>query len=68
MDVTWNPRGVTYGMSHVVHLCEWITLSHVSKERNKGKKIKKLREKNVRVTSGKGESGGKFPPLIDQFG
>ena len=21
MDVTWHPRGVTFGMSHVVHLC-----------------------------------------------
>ena len=46
VDATWHPRGVTHGMSHMVHLCEWFTLSHVSKERNKGKrKIKKLREK-----------------------
>ena len=30
-------------MFHVVHLCEWLTLSHVSKEGNKRKrkKIKK---------------------------
>ena len=33
----------------------------------KENKKKKLR-KNVRVTSGKGESGGKLPPLLDQFG
>ena len=46
VDATWHPRGVTHDMSHVVHLCEWLTLSHVSKEGNKGKrKFKKLREK-----------------------
>ena len=46
VDATWNPRGVKHAMSHVVHLCEWLTLSHVSKEGNKEKrKIKKLREK-----------------------
>ena len=38
VDATWNPRGVTYGMSHVVYLCELLTLSHVSKEENKGKR------------------------------
>ena len=32
VDATWHPRGVTHGMSHVVHLCEWLTLSHVSNE------------------------------------
>ena len=46
MDATWRPRGVTHGMNHVVHLFEWLTLSHVSNKGNKGKrKIKKLREK-----------------------
>ena len=46
VDDTWNPRGVTHGMSHVVHLCEWLTLSHVSKEGNKRKrkKIKKIKK------------------------
>ena len=43
MDATWHPRGVTHGMSHVVHLCEWLILSHVSKERNK-RKIKKIKK------------------------
>ena len=53
VDATWHPRGVTHGISHVVHLCEWFTLSHVSKEGNK-KKIKKLRKlrKMVEMTSG----------------
>ena len=37
-DDTWKPKGVTHGMSHVVQLCEWITLSHVSNEGNYGKK------------------------------
>ena len=46
VDATWNPWGVTHGMSHVVHLCEWLTLSHVSKEGNKRKrkKIKKIKK------------------------
>ena len=34
VDTTWHPRGVTHGMSHVVHLCEWLTLSQVSSEGN----------------------------------
>ena len=53
MDSIWHPRGVTHGMSHVVHLCEWFTLSYVSKERNKRKrkKSKKLK-KIVEMTSG----------------
>ena len=37
VDATWHPRGVTHGMSHVVHLCEWLTLSHVSNEEIMGK-------------------------------
>ena len=28
----------------------------------------KIRKKNVRMTSGKEESGGKFSPLLDKFG
>ena len=38
-----HPRGVTHGMSHVVHLCERLTLSRVSNEEimGKEKKIKK---------------------------
>ena len=53
VDATWHPRGVTHGMSHVVHLCEWLTLSHVSKREIKGKekKSRKLR-KFVEMTSG----------------
>ena len=53
VDATWHPRGVTHGMSHVVHLCEWLTLSHVSKREIKGKekKSRKLR-KIVEMTSG----------------
>ena len=51
-------------------LCEWITLSHVSKEGNKRKrkKIKKNKEKNVEMTSGMEESEGKFPPLLVKSG
>ena len=37
VDSIWNPRGVTHGMSHVVNLCEWLTLSHVSNEEIMGK-------------------------------
>ena len=53
VDSTWHPRGMTHGMSHVVHLCEWLTLSHVSKDGNKRKrkKSRKLR-KFVEMTSG----------------
>ena len=29
VDAIWYPRGVTHGMSHVVHLCEWLTLIQV---------------------------------------
>ena len=53
VDATWHPRGVTHGMSHVVHLCEWLTLSYVSKNGNKRKrkKSRKLR-KFVEMKSG----------------
>ena len=44
VDATWHPWGVTHGMSHVVHLCEWLTLTHVSKEGNKRKR-KKIKKK-----------------------
>ena len=37
VDATWHPRGVTHSMSYVVHLCEWLTLSHMSIEGNKRK-------------------------------
>ena len=30
LEATCHPRGVTHGMSHVVHLCEWLTLSQVA--------------------------------------
>ena len=30
VDATWYPKRVTHGMSHVVHLYEWLTLSQVS--------------------------------------
>ena len=30
VEAIWNLRGVTHGMSHVVHLCEWLTLSQVA--------------------------------------
>ena len=30
VNATWHHRGVTHGMSHVVHLCEWLTLSQVA--------------------------------------
>ena len=63
---TWNPRGVIHGISHVVHLCELFILNHVSNGKLWEKKIHENKEKNVRVTSGKGEGGGKFPHL-DNF-
>ena len=37
VDVIWHPRGVTHGMSHVVYLCERLTLSHVLNEEIMGK-------------------------------
>ena len=43
-NATWHPRGVTYGMSHVVHLYEWLTLSQVSnggRNKRKSKRINK---------------------------
>ena len=46
VDATWNPRGVTHGMSHVVHLCERLTLSHVSNEEIMGKE--KIKEKIIK--------------------
>ena len=59
MDATWHPRGVTQGMSHVLHLCEWLTLSHVSKEGNKKKKKidEKMREKGKMENEKKNEIG-----------
>ena len=53
MDVIWNPRGVTHGVSHVVHLCERLTLSQVSKEEKKkrvrvDKKMKEGRKERIR--------------------
>ena len=48
VDASWNPRGVAHGMSHVVHLCEWLTLSHVSngeiKKRKENGEIKKKKK------------------------
>ena len=69
VDVTWHPRGVTHCMSHVVHLCERLTLSHVSNKEIMGKEKnqEKLR-KIVEMTCGMvEESGGKFPHF-DQIG
>ena len=37
VDATWYPRGATHGMIHVVHLCELLTLSHVSNEEIMGR-------------------------------
>ena len=45
VDATWNPRRVTHGMSHVVHLCEWFTWSQVSRGGNMGKENKKKKSK-----------------------
>ena len=54
VDATWHPRGVTRGMSHVVHLCECLTWSQVSKgeikknEKNKSgasRAVRRIREK-----------------------
>ena len=45
---------------------KWLTLSHVLHDVIKGKKeIKKIRKKNMVLTSVMEESGGKFPPLFD---
>ena len=70
VDATWHPRVVTHGMSHVVHLCEWLTLSHVSKEGNKKKrkKIKKIKkicgdDKWLRM-----KVGGSFPHFLTNTG
>ena len=65
MDATCHPRGVTHGMNHVVHLCERITLSHMSNEEIMGKRKKNQEKfrKIVEMTCGMVEaSGGKFPP------
>ena len=44
---------------------KWLTLSHVLHDVIKGKnKIKKIRKKNMVMTYGMEESGGKFPPLL----
>ena len=66
VDATWHPKGVTHGMSHVVKLYKWLTLSHVLNDVIKGKKeIKKIRKKNMVMTSVMEESGGKFPLFLD---
>ena len=69
VDATWHPRGMTHGMSHVVHLYEWLTLSQVSSGGKRRKeKLRKIK-KNVKVTCGK---GGKWrevsPTLIHRVG
>ena len=46
VDATLHPRGVTHGMIHVVHLCERLTLSHVSNEEIMGKE--KMKEKIIK--------------------
>ena len=62
VDATWHSRGVTHGMIHVVHLCEWLTMSHVSKEGNKRKRKKYEDDKWQRR-----KVVGSFPHF-DQFG
>ena len=48
---------MTHGMNHVVHLCEWLTLSHVSKEgkimEKKNKENKEILEKYLRIRANK---------------
>ena len=48
VNAPWNPREVTHDMSHVVHLCEWLTLSQVEelmgKQNKKRKEVKKIME------------------------
>ena len=67
MDATWHLRGVTHGMSHVVHLCERLTLSHVSNEEIMGK-IKKPRKIKKNCGNDMWHGGGKWgevsPTLI----
>ena len=58
MDATWHPRGVTFGMSHVVHLCGG------QKEETKIRKIRK----NVRMTSGKGGKWWEVSPTLINSG
>ena len=62
VDATWYPMGMTHGKSHVVHLCEWLTLSQVSSGGNKGRG-KKIKENGGDDMWHVEESGGKFPPL-----
>ena len=65
VDATWNPKGVTHGMSHVVHLCEWLTLSQVSSEGKRRKmKIRKNKEKKCGVTCGKRGKWGEVSPTF----
>ena len=45
VDATWHPKEVTHGMIHVVHLCEWLTLSHVSMRKLWKKQIHENKEK-----------------------
>ena len=62
VDSTWHPKGVTHVMSHVVHLCEWLTLSHVSKEGNKGKINQEIKRKNGSDDKWQWKKvGGSFP-------
>ena len=46
-DAIWNPKGVTHGKSHVVHLNEWLTISHVLHEAIKGNKG--IKEKGIKT-------------------
>ena len=65
VDATWNPRGVTHGMIHVVHLYEWLTLSQGQVEELMGKQNKKRKEikKNVEMTCGEGGKWWEVSPL-----
>ena len=68
VNFIWHPMGVTYGMNHVVHLCERFTLSHVSNEeimgkRKKSRKIKKDYGDTCDMVEESGESFSHFDKI-----
>ena len=76
VDVTWHPRGVKHGISNVVHLCEWLTWSHVSNEEIMGKeKSRKIKENcgdimwhgGGKLGGGGGGGGGRSFPHFDKI-
>ena len=46
VNAAWHPRRVTHGMSHVVHLCEWLILIQVASGSNKARKENKEKFRN----------------------